>query len=48
MECHENGILTRGDMDGIYLTWGNADVMITLLGKIIRREGFGDILVSKY
>ncbi len=46
MECHENGILTQNDMDGIDLTWGNADAMVTLLDKIIRREGFGDILAD--
>jgi len=46
MECYENGILTRGDMDGIDLTWGNADAMIVMLDKIIRREGFGDILAD--
>jgi aldehyde:ferredoxin oxidoreductase len=46
MECHEKGILTKSDMDGIDLTWGNAAAMVTMLDKIIRREGFGDILAD--
>jgi aldehyde:ferredoxin oxidoreductase len=46
MECREKGILTKNDMDGIDLTWGNAGAMVTMLDKIIRREGFGDILAD--
>ncbi len=44
MECYEAGIVTKQDTDGIELTWGNAEAMIAMLDKIIRREGFGDIL----
>jgi len=39
MECYENGILTRKDRDGVDLRWGNADAVIDLLEKMIRREG---------
>jgi len=46
MECFEKGILTKRDTDGIELTWGNAQAMIAMLDKIIRREGFGDILAD--
>jgi aldehyde:ferredoxin oxidoreductase len=46
MECFEKGIITEKDTDGIELTWGNAEAMITMIGKIIRREGFGDILAD--
>jgi len=46
MECYEKGIITRNDADGIDLTWGNANAMIALLDKIIRREGFGDVLAD--
>jgi len=46
MECFEKGIITTADTDGIELTWGNANAMIAMLEKIIRREGFGDILAD--
>jgi aldehyde:ferredoxin oxidoreductase len=46
MECYENGILTREDLDGIDLKWGNADGMIQMIHKIARREGIGDLLAE--
>jgi aldehyde:ferredoxin oxidoreductase len=46
MECFENGILTTKDTDGIDLEWGNGKAMVTLLQKIIRREGIGDLLAD--
>lgn len=44
MECYENGILTREDLDGIELTWGNAGAVKELFDKICRDEGCGKIL----
>jgi aldehyde:ferredoxin oxidoreductase len=46
MECYEKGILTQEETDGIELTWGNADAMLTMIHKIARREGFGDVLAD--
>ena len=46
MECFERGIVTKKDMGGIELTWGNAEAMIAMLTKIINREGIGDILAD--
>jgi len=46
MECYEHGIITKADTDGIELTWGNAEAMIAMTDKIIRREGFGDVLAD--
>jgi aldehyde:ferredoxin oxidoreductase len=46
MECYENGILSRDDLDGIDLYWGNAEGVIQLLEKMIRREGIGDVLAD--
>jgi aldehyde:ferredoxin oxidoreductase len=46
MECFENGIITESDTEGIALTWGNAEAMITMTDKMIVREGFGDILAD--
>ena len=44
MELFERGILTRTDLDGLDLTWGNHQEAYKLLMKIIKREGIGDIL----
>ena len=46
MECFEKGIISTTDTEGVELTWGNAEAMIAMLEKIIRREGFGDILAD--
>jgi aldehyde:ferredoxin oxidoreductase len=46
MECFEHGIISESDMDGISLSWGNADAMVAMLQKMIAREGFGDILAD--
>ncbi len=37
MECFEKGILTAGMTDGIDLRFGNADAMLAVLEKIIRK-----------
>ncbi len=46
MECYEKGILTKADTDGLEVAFGNAEVMIELVHKIARREGFGDFLAE--
>ncbi len=46
MECYENGVITRADTDGIELTWGNSEAIIALIDRMIRREGFGDVLAD--
>ncbi len=46
MECFEHGILSTTDTDGLELTWGNHQAMVSLVEKIIRREGIGDILAD--
>lgn len=46
MECFEKGVIDKEDTDGIELTWGNVEAMIAITEKIIRREGFGDVLAD--
>jgi aldehyde:ferredoxin oxidoreductase len=46
MECYENGILSRKDLGGIDLKWGNVEGVIALLNKMINREGIGDVLAD--
>ncbi len=45
-ELYEKGILTREDTDGLELTYGNHAAMMSLIKKIGRREGFGNILAD--
>jgi aldehyde:ferredoxin oxidoreductase len=46
MECYEKGILTKSDTGGLELEFGNADVMVELVHKIAKREGFGNLLAE--
>ncbi|MHB8771376.1 MAG: aldehyde ferredoxin oxidoreductase family protein [Syntrophales bacterium] len=46
MECFEKGILTRADLDGLDMGWGNVEAVRELLLKISRREGIGDLLAE--
>ena len=46
IECYENGLITKQDTDGIELTWGNHQAIVAMLEKLVRREGFGDVLLS--
>lgn len=46
MECYEKGILSKDDLDGIDLTWGNLKAICKLLKKIAYREGIGDVLAE--
>ena len=45
-EAYEKGLLTKNDTDGLELTWGNHDAMLSLLEKLAHREGFGDFLAD--
>lgn len=44
MECYNNGILTREELDGIDLTWGNGAAIVVLTQKIATQEGCGAVL----
>ncbi|MBA1333612.1 MAG: Tungsten-containing aldehyde:ferredoxin oxidoreductase [Firmicutes bacterium] len=46
MECFERGILTKDDVDGLDLRFGNDDAQMELIRKIAFREGIGDILAQ--
>ena len=46
MECYEHGIITKKDTDGIELKWGDHKAMIAMLEKMVKREGFGDVLAD--
>jgi aldehyde:ferredoxin oxidoreductase len=44
MECYNEGILSKDELDGIELTWGNSDAILELTKKICKGEGVGLIL----
>ncbi|MEM2281240.1 MAG: aldehyde ferredoxin oxidoreductase C-terminal domain-containing protein [Candidatus Bathyarchaeia archaeon] len=45
-ELYQRGILTREDLDGIELKWGDAEAFAALARKIAYREGVGNILAE--
>jgi len=46
LECYEKGLLTKKDTDGLDLTWGNTPAIISLIEKMVNREGIGDLLAD--
>ncbi len=46
MELYEKGILTQNDVDGIDLSWGNGDSILTIIRKIAKKEGIGELLAQ--
>lgn len=46
MECYERGALTKNDLDGLEMTWGNVDAILTLINHIAYRRGYGNILAE--
>jgi len=45
-ELYEKGILTDRDTDGLKLVWGDDEAVLTLIERIARREGLGDVLAE--
>jgi aldehyde:ferredoxin oxidoreductase len=43
-ELYEKGIISNVDTDGLDLSWGNMDAVFSLIEKIGKREGFGNLL----
>lgn len=46
MECFKNGILTKEDLGGLSLSFGNAEAMLKMIEMIAYRQGFGDTLAE--
>lgn len=44
MECFEKGLISKSDLEGIDLTWGNGAGLVAMVKKIGLREGFGSVL----
>ncbi|MGQ9530306.1 MAG: aldehyde ferredoxin oxidoreductase family protein [Candidatus Bathycorpusculaceae bacterium] len=45
-ELFQRGILTKEDLDGLELMWGDAEAFAALAKKIAFREGIGDLLAE--
>ncbi|NVM30246.1 MAG: aldehyde ferredoxin oxidoreductase family protein [Candidatus Helarchaeota archaeon] len=46
MECYEKGLITREELDGIDLKWGDPDAIIACIKLIANREKIGDLLAQ--
>ena len=46
MECYQKGFLTKNDLDGLEMRWGNHEAAIKMLKKIAFREGCGDFFAD--
>jgi aldehyde:ferredoxin oxidoreductase len=46
MECYDKEILSKNDLDGLEMDWGNAESALAMLRKIAMREGVGDVLAK--
>ncbi|UCG84405.1 MAG: hypothetical protein JSW38_06210 [Dehalococcoidia bacterium] len=46
MDLYENGIISASDTDGVPIEWGSEEACRTVIEKIARREGFGELLID--
>jgi len=46
MECYEKELLSRDDLDGLQMDWGNVEAARQLMRNIANRRGFGDVLAE--
>jgi aldehyde:ferredoxin oxidoreductase len=46
MDLYDRGIMSLEQTDGIEITWGNAEAMETMMHKIAKRDGVGDLLAE--
>lgn len=46
MECYEEGVLSKEELDGIDLRWGNGQAIVEILQKMADGEGVGRVLAN--
>ncbi|MQF49047.1 hypothetical protein FIM08_04030 [SAR202 cluster bacterium AC-647-N09_OGT_505m] len=46
MECYEKGYITKEQLGGLEMKWGDVEAANQLLQMLARREGFGDVLAE--
>lgn len=45
-DAYEAGVLTKQDTGGAELKWGSSEALLTMIEKISKREGIGDLLAE--
>ncbi len=48
VECFQRGLIGREQTDGLELTWGNAEAVVSLVEKIGKGEGIGAVLARGF
>lgn len=48
IECFENGIIDKEQTDGLELKWGNTEAIVSLVEKIGKAEGIGEVLAKGF
>lgn len=46
MECYDKELISRNELDGLEMGWGNTEAALAMLRKIAHREGVGDVLAK--
>ena len=46
LECYEKGLVSRDDVNGLDLKWGDEEVVIELIRMIAERRGIGNLLAE--
>jgi aldehyde:ferredoxin oxidoreductase len=46
IECFTNGIITKEDLGGLELAWGDHKAIVAMTEILAKREGFGDIIAD--
>ena len=46
MDLYEKGIITAADTDGVPMEWGSEEACLTVIEKMARRQGFGELLAD--
>lgn len=46
MDAYDLGVLSKSDLDGIEMTWGNTEAMEAMINQIVTRQGIGDVLAE--
>jgi aldehyde:ferredoxin oxidoreductase len=46
MECYERGLLSRDQLNGLEMNWGNVNAARKMMEMIAYREGIGDLLAE--
>jgi aldehyde:ferredoxin oxidoreductase len=46
MDCFDRGILSKSELDGIDMKWGDGKAMVALAEKIVNNEGIGELLAK--